>query len=92
MADSGETLGIARNFESGTMNKLKAPAADCSRSLASTGIERNSAAVQYYNKLIEERLSNFEFQILESSYTNTVNGISGYLYSAEKTAILITKK
>ncbi len=71
MADSGETLGIARNFESGTMNKLKAPAADCSRSLASTGIERNSAAVQYYNKLIEERLSNFEFQILESSYTNT---------------------
>jgi hypothetical protein len=44
---------------------------ECSRSLTASGIERNAAAVQYYNNLIEEKLSDFDYQILESTYAQT---------------------
>jgi hypothetical protein len=44
---------------------------DLSRSLNGSGLERNSAAVQYYNKQIEERLSGFDYQVLETTYTQT---------------------
>lgn len=46
-----------------------APEEECSRSLTSAGVERNAAAVQYYNKLIEEKLKDFDYQVLSSSYT-----------------------
>lgn len=41
---------------------------ECSRSLTGSGPERNSAAVQYYNKLIEEKLAGFDYQVLECTY------------------------
>lgn len=44
---------------------------DCSRSLTGSGLERNSAAVQFYNKQIEEKLSGFDYQILETTYAQT---------------------
>lgn len=44
---------------------------DLSRSLTGSGLERNSAAVQYYNKQIEEKLSGFDYQILETTYSQT---------------------
>jgi hypothetical protein len=43
----------------------------CSRSLTVSGIERNAAAVQYYANLIEEKLSGFDYQILDSTYAQT---------------------
>lgn len=53
-------------------NSKLAPALDeCSRSLNVSGVERNTAAVQFYNGLIEERLSGFDYQILESNYAQT---------------------
>jgi hypothetical protein len=47
------------------------PEEECSRSLTSAGVERNAAAVQFYNNLIEERLKGFDYQVLGSSYTQT---------------------
>lgn len=44
---------------------------DCSRSLTVSGIERNAAAVQYYDNLIAEKLQDFDYQVLESSYSKT---------------------
>lgn len=44
---------------------------ECSRSLTVSGIERNAAAVQYYTNLIEEKLSGFDYQILDSTYAQT---------------------
>jgi len=39
--------------------------------LTAAGVERNAAAVQYYNNLIEEKLKGFDYQVLDSSYANT---------------------
>ncbi len=44
---------------------------DCSRSLTGSGMERNSAAVQFYNKQIEEKLAGFDYQVLETTYAQT---------------------
>lgn len=44
---------------------------DCSRSLTSTGVERNAAAVQFYNNLIEDKLKDFDYQVLDSCYAQT---------------------
>jgi len=41
---------------------------ECNRSLAVSGVERNTAAVQYYNSLIEEKLAGFDYQVLGSYY------------------------
>ncbi|MDF3000611.1 MAG: hypothetical protein K0Q48_730 [Bacillota bacterium] len=43
----------------------------CSRSLTSSGVERNTAAVHFYMGLIEERLEGFDYQVLESGYAPT---------------------
>ncbi len=51
--------------------KMESPKEECSRSLNLSGVERNAAAVQYYNRLIEERLEGFDYQVLDSSYTKT---------------------
>lgn len=47
------------------------PEEECSRSLTAAGVERNAAAVQYYNNLIEEKLKGFDYQVLGSSYSQT---------------------
>ena len=52
-------------------SKLAASPEECSRSLTSSGVERNTAAVQYYNNLIEEKLKNFDYQVLETRYAQT---------------------
>lgn len=44
---------------------------DCSRSLTVSGVERNAAAVQFYDNLIAEKLQDFDYQVLESSYSKT---------------------
>lgn len=44
---------------------------ECSRSFTSSSVERNTAAFQYYNNLIEEKLKGFDYQILGSSYVQT---------------------
>ncbi len=92
-AGSGENFGnFARN------SKLAASLEECSRSLTSSGVERNAAAVQFYNNLIEERLEGFDYQILESRYAQTgqwqfrvfiFRGQDGNTYNEE---ILITGK
>ena len=43
----------------------------CSRSLTSSGVERNTAAVHFYMGLIEARLEGFDYQVLESGYAPT---------------------
>ncbi len=52
-------------------SKLAPYQGEGSRSLAVSGVERNTAAVQFYNNLIEEKLKGFDYQVLESSYTQT---------------------
>lgn len=52
-------------------SSLAAAPDDCSRSLTGSGLERNSAAVQFYNKQIEEKLSGFDYQVLETTYAQT---------------------
>ena len=73
-----------------------APEEECSRSLTSAGVERNAAAVQYYNKLIEEKLKDFDYQVLSSSYTQSgewqfrifiFRGKDGNTYNEEITII-----
>jgi hypothetical protein len=44
---------------------------DCNRSLAASSVERNAAAVQYYDNLIEEKLKDFDYQVLETCYAKT---------------------
>jgi len=44
---------------------------DCNRSLTTSSVERNAAAVQYYDNLIEEKLKGFDYQILETCYGKT---------------------
>lgn len=43
----------------------------CSRSLTSSGIERNAAAVKLYLGLIETKLEGFDYQVLNSCYVQT---------------------
>ncbi len=43
----------------------------CSRSLTSSGVERNTAAVHFYNGLIEKKLEAFDYQVLETNYAQT---------------------
>ena len=66
-AGSGASDGQLPNY------KMVAPREECSRSLTSSlsGAERNTAAVQYYNGLIETRLKGFDYQVLDSNYTKT---------------------
>ncbi|MDD2190669.1 MAG: zf-HC2 domain-containing protein [Eubacteriales bacterium] len=65
---------------------------DCSRSLTSSGVERNVAAVQYYTRLIEEELADFEYQVLESGFVQAgewefrvfiFRGKDGYTFNEE---------
>ena len=63
------TTDVSDNY--GTSVTKKASPEECSRSLTSSGVERNTAAVQYYNNLIEERLDGFDYQVLSSSYAQT---------------------
>jgi hypothetical protein len=69
---------------------------ECSRSLTSAGVERNAAAVQFYNKLIEEKLKDFDYQVLSSGYTQSgewqfrifiFRGKDGNTYNEEITII-----
>lgn len=84
--DSGEEYGAAADRSmtgsdaasdgtdlNGLSPKIKPVPAqeDCSRSLTVTGVERNAAAVQYYDNLIAEKLKDFDYQVLESSYSKT---------------------
>ncbi len=77
LADSGEpeqTYSMkSKEFSANDNEKRKtaAPPEECSRSLTSLGTERNTAAIQYYNNLIEDRLKDFDYQILDSSYGKT---------------------
>ena len=52
-------------------NKLAPSLEECSRSLTSSGVERNAAAIQYYDNLIEEKLKGFDYQVLDSSFATT---------------------
>ena len=68
-ADTGGSSGSGGEFafKSSMISSQDA----CSRSLTGSGLERNSAAVQYYNKQIEEKLSGFDYQVLETTYSQT---------------------
>lgn len=53
-------------------SKLALPSSqECSRSLDASGVERNAAAVQYYDNLMEERLKGFDYQVLNFSFMKT---------------------
>ncbi len=54
------------------INSKRDPIQDeCNRSLTASSVERNAAAVQYYDNLIEERLKDFDYQVLETCYVKT---------------------
>jgi len=64
--------GSERFDENNSVSRKQAPSSEeCSRSLTSSGVERNAAAVQYYDNLMEEKLNGFDYQILDSGYANT---------------------
>jgi len=64
--------GSAGFDENNTVSRKQALSSEeCSRSLTSSGVERNAAAVQYYNNLMEEKLNGFDYQVLDSSYAKT---------------------
>jgi len=44
---------------------------ECNRSLTASSVERNAAAVQYYDNLIKEKLKDFDYQVLETCYVKT---------------------
>lgn len=70
-----EPEAAAGAFGFDTMNpdksKVTSSSEDCSRSITSFGVERNAAAVQFYDNLIEEKLKGFDYQVLDSIYTKT---------------------
>jgi len=69
---SAESAGSAGFDGEVRMKSSLAPSSEeCSRSLAASGVERNAAAVQYYNNLMEEKLKGFDYQVLDSGYTKT---------------------
>jgi Predicted integral membrane protein len=43
---------------------------DNTEAVPSQGLERNSAAVQYYTNLMKEKLEGFDYQVIESKYIN----------------------
>ncbi len=64
--------GSAGFDENNAVSRKQAPSSEeCSRSLTSSGVERNAAAVQYYNNLMEEKLNGFDYQVLDSGYAKT---------------------
>ena len=48
--------------------KMKMSTDEFSRALTTSGVERNVAAVQYYTGLIEERLGDFKYEILNADF------------------------
>ena len=72
-ADSAEPKGLVGSTENiGAGNdKRMVPRSQCSRSFAASGVERNVAAVQFYENLITDRLDGFDYQILGSRYLQT---------------------
>lgn len=52
-------------------NKMAPSLEECSRSLTSSGVERNAAAIHYYDNLIEEKLKGFDYQVLDSTFATT---------------------
>lgn len=65
------TYGALAQDESRAKSKAGLTGEACSRSLTASGVERNTAAVQYYMNLIEERLVGFDYQVLNSGYAQT---------------------
>lgn len=61
--------GIGGNYTGNCKQGL--PSDECSRSLAAMSVERNAAAVQFYNNLIEDKLKGFDYQVLDSCYAQT---------------------
>jgi len=66
-ADTAEGSGSI----SPEMTMKTVPPTGCSRSLTPSGLERNAAAVQFYENLIEDKLADFDYQILSSSYVQS---------------------
>lgn len=64
LADSNENVGAGNE-------KRMVPRLQCSRSFAASGVERNVAAVQFYENLIASKLDGFDYQILGSRYLQT---------------------
>lgn len=52
-------------------SSLSPSSEECSRSLTASGVERNAAAVQYYDNLMEEKLKGFDYQVLDFSFAKT---------------------
>lgn len=72
MSEQENPAGSAGFEKDNTLsNKLAPSLEECSRSLTSSGVERNAAAIQYYDNLIEEKLKGFDYQVLDSSYAKT---------------------
>lgn len=69
--EQNSAYDMAGSSEEILRSKLKPTGEDCSRSLTAAGVERNAAAIQYYDNLIQEKLKDFDYQILESCYTQT---------------------
>ena len=67
-AEQPQDLGGVSDYRDAATNKKECPQTECSRSLNASGVERNVAAVHYYDNLIEEKLDGFDYQILDSNY------------------------
>lgn len=65
------SYGALAQDESRPKSKAGLSGESCSRSLTASSVERNTAAVQYYMNLIEERLDGFDYQVLNSGYAQT---------------------
>lgn len=62
--ESSDDLTISRHYKIPELKSVE----DCNRSLINQGIEKNSAAVHYYNSLIEDKLSGLDYQLTDSVY------------------------
>ena len=72
IAESEKTEADSPDEETLKSSKAVLPQNEaCSRSLTSSGVERNTAAVHFYNGLIEKKLEAFDYQVLETSYAQT---------------------
>jgi|GEM_PF-1852607 Predicted transmembrane transcriptional regulator (anti-sigma factor) len=96
LSESEDSADAASGSDSNGVRYGAAAPNECSRSMTVPGIERNTAAVQFYNKLIEARLEGFDYQILDSSYTQAgewrfrvfiFRGKDGNTYNEEITVI-----
>ncbi|MEL7656854.1 MAG: zf-HC2 domain-containing protein [Bacillota bacterium] len=61
----------ASEYNSAVTNAKASLDAGCSRSFTVSGVERNVAAVHYYDNLIQQKLDGFDYQILSSNYVQT---------------------